>query len=67
MRVRVGVIPPLGFAKLHEHQNFFSPDGLRRILTRGGFDVLRVEQVAGHGMEGGGASIAALARVGSQP
>ena len=66
LRVRAGVIPPLGFAKLHEHQNFFSPDGLRRILTRGGFDVLRVEQVAGHGMEGGGASIAALARVGAR-
>ena len=61
VRVKFGVIPPLGFPKLHEHQNFFSPDGLRRLLERAGLDVLALEPVAGHGSEAGGAAIAALA------
>src|SRR5204862_6804989 len=61
VRVRLGFIPPFGFPKLHEHQNFYSPDGLGRLLRRSGFEVLKIERVAGHGMEGGGASTAALA------
>ncbi len=39
-RVKFCRIPPFGFAKMHEHLNFFSAKSLGLALSRGGFDVL---------------------------
>jgi SAM-dependent methyltransferase len=39
-RVKFGRIPPFGFAKMHEHLNFFSAKSLGLALNRSGFNVL---------------------------
>jgi hypothetical protein len=40
VRVKFRHIPVLGFAKLHEHLNYFSPMSLTKILNRAGLKVL---------------------------
>ncbi len=40
VRVKLRRIPPLGFAKMHEHVNLFSPATLGRCLELAGFRVL---------------------------
>ncbi len=40
VRVKFRRIPPLGFAKMHEHLNFFGERSLRYLLERTGFRVL---------------------------
>jgi SAM-dependent methyltransferase len=37
-RVALNLIPPFGFAKLHEHLNFFTLDALRELAAREGLD-----------------------------
>lgn len=39
-RVRFATIPPLGFAKLSEHINFYNPESLRALLERNDYRVL---------------------------
>jgi SAM-dependent methyltransferase len=39
-RVRFGVVPPLGFPKLHEHINFFNEASLSKLLEATGYRVL---------------------------
>lgn len=43
-RVKFGFIPPLGFAKLHEHLNFFDESSLRALVGRCGLQVLTCER-----------------------
>jgi hypothetical protein len=45
-RVRFGVIPPLGFPRMHEHLNYFEGDSLRAALTTRGFEVVVCERRA---------------------
>lgn len=40
IRVKFHRIPPLGFAKLHEHLNYFNEGSLRRLLEHAGLEVL---------------------------
>jgi hypothetical protein len=40
MRVKFNVIPPFGFAKQHEHLNFFDLDSYSRLLTQVGLTTL---------------------------
>lgn len=46
-RVGLGVVPPLGFTKVHEHLSFFEPRSLRGLLARVGFEVVAVECASG--------------------
>jgi SAM-dependent methyltransferase len=39
-RIRLGFIPPLGFAKCHEHLNFFNQKSMTALLERTGFEVI---------------------------
>ena len=43
-RVKLGVAPPLGFVKLHEHLNFFDDRSLRALLVASGLRVARCER-----------------------
>lgn len=43
-RVKLDVLPPLGFAKLHEHLNFFDVASLRALVGRCGLEVLACER-----------------------
>jgi hypothetical protein len=45
-RVKAGFLPPLGFAKLHEHVNAFTRSSLSRALENAGFAVLRLEETS---------------------
>jgi hypothetical protein len=36
-RLRFGMVPPLGFPKLHEHINFFNETSLSKLLEKSGF------------------------------
>lgn len=38
-RVKLGVVPPLGVIKLHEHVSFFTERSLRMLLERAGYEV----------------------------
>ena len=49
-RVKLGLVPPLGFAKLHEHINFFNPQSLRTLLERAGFEVIDCRPAEGGGL-----------------
>lgn len=40
-RDKLGLVPPLGFFKLHEHINFFDAVSLQRILETSGYRVVR--------------------------
>ncbi len=42
-RVKLQRIPPLGFAKMHEHLSLFAPEALRRTITAAGLAVLVCE------------------------
>lgn len=42
-RVGLGIVPPLGFTKVHEHLNFFEARSLRGLLERVGFEVVAIE------------------------
>jgi hypothetical protein len=66
VRVKAGVLPPLGFPKLSEHQNFFSDGSLRRACERSGFEVLRIAPVSTHGLGGPLDAIGCLARAAEQ-
>ena len=65
-RVKFNFIPPLGFAKLHEHINFFEVDSLRRLLERGGFEVIACERRPFASTIGSVEVICALARMGNE-
>ena len=43
-RLKLGVIPPLGFPRMHEHINYFDGRSLRAALETRGFEVVTVEQ-----------------------
>ncbi|MBI3072318.1 MAG: methyltransferase domain-containing protein [Deltaproteobacteria bacterium] len=43
-RTTFGFIPPLGFPKLHEHINFFTPESLDRACRRAGLCLTTCEQ-----------------------
>ena len=43
-RVKLGVVPPLGPIKLHEHLNFFSANSLRTLFERAGYSVTACEE-----------------------
>jgi len=47
VRVKFRRIPPLGFAKLHEHQNLFSLSALAKCLELSGFRVLECNSGGG--------------------
>lgn len=61
-RVKVNIVPPFGFVKLHEHVNFFSEGSLRVALDRTGFDVLHVGKVSTVGPRNPPNALACLAR-----
>jgi len=65
-RVKAGVLPPLGFSKLHEHINFFSAESLRLVVERSGFTVLNLSPVSTMGRGQPNDSLACLARA-AQP
>lgn len=48
-RVKLGLIPPLGFARVHEHINYFERRSLRTALRCHGFEVLRCDRVTSAG------------------
>lgn len=64
-RVKANFIPPLGFAKLHEHINFFEANSLRQLLERGGFEVIACERRPFASVTGSVEVICALARMGT--
>jgi len=66
-RIKAGCLPPLGFCKLHEHINFFSPQSLRVAVERSGFSVLKLEPVSAFGPGNPDDSLACLARVSPRP
>jgi len=39
-RVKLHVLPPLGFVAVREHLNFFNVESVRRLVERGGLEVL---------------------------
>jgi hypothetical protein len=43
-RLKLGVIPPLGFPRMHEHINYFSGQSLRAALDTRGFEVVSCSQ-----------------------
>jgi len=55
-RIKFGHLPPLGFAKLHEHINFFNRDSLTVLLRDAGFEILEC------GIVGDGRGLEALCR-----
>jgi hypothetical protein len=62
LRVKGGFVPPLGFPKLHEHINFFSPAAMRIVLQRAGFDVVHEGTTSTAGPDAKHDSLAYLAR-----
>jgi len=51
-RVKLGLVPPLGIMKLHEHVGFFSAGSLRTLLERAGYQVVDVAVDAASGSAG---------------
>ena len=43
-RTQLGIIPPLGFPRMHEHINYYGGRALRAALTTRGFEVVSCEQ-----------------------
>jgi SAM-dependent methyltransferase len=39
-RIKLGFIPPFGFAKCHEHLNFFNQKSIAALLDRAGFEII---------------------------
>lgn len=62
-RVRFGVLPPLGFMKLHEHVNFFDVRSLRAMLEASGLVPVVAEELAIASSLGVTPVISALARL----
>jgi hypothetical protein len=61
-RLKVGIVPPLGFPKLSEHINFFSVTSLGQAFDRSGFELLKVGESSTLGQGRTVDSIACLAR-----
>ena len=61
-RVKYGIIPPLGFIKMHEHINFFTQQSLATLLERAGYNVLRCEIKGKHNADTFGKTLLALAQ-----
>jgi hypothetical protein len=61
-RLKLGILPPLGFMKLHEHINFFTERSLSALLARRGFTVLGIRTVALQKFAGYKGSILCLAQ-----
>lgn len=57
-RVALGIVPPFGFLKLHEHLNLFDERSLTAACQSTGLEIVAVES----GDRGAGAVVAALAR-----
>lgn len=49
VRVKLRAIPPLGFAKQHEHLNFFEIGSLTRLAKVAGLDLIACERAASSG------------------
>jgi hypothetical protein len=49
VRVKLRRIPPLGFAKMHEHLNYFGERSLRSLLEHSGFQVLECARLSRSG------------------
>jgi len=47
LRVKLGVVPPLGFVALREHLSFFTAEGVSRLLANAGFSVIVTPIVPG--------------------
>jgi hypothetical protein len=49
-RIKLGFIPPLGFAKCHEHLNFFNQKSMAALLERTGFEIInsKIDYVASY-------------------
>jgi hypothetical protein len=62
LRVQTNTLPPLGFAKLHEHINFFDERSVRALLVRCGFDVVTTETTHIRSASGVDTVLVALAR-----
>lgn len=50
-RVKIDAVPPLGFAKVHEHLSFFDTSSLTRLLQRCGLNVRHAERGVVAGVE----------------
>jgi SAM-dependent methyltransferase len=61
-RIRAGVLPPLGFVKMHEHLNFFTEGSLRALMDASRFEVAACETLAVPHAFGRVSVIACLAR-----
>jgi SAM-dependent methyltransferase len=46
-RIGLGVVPPLGFVKMHEHINFFDAKSLAALMRRAGLQVLSTSTETG--------------------
>lgn len=64
-RIKLGVVPPLGVIKLHEHLSFFSAKSLRTLFERAGFSVLSCEEAKISAASGLSAVVKLLARAGT--
>ena len=42
-RVKLGIVPPFGLIKLHEHVNYFGAVSLRRLVDSAGATVLHLD------------------------
>lgn len=61
-RTLMGVIPPLGLSRLHEHVNFFSIRSLEFLLRRCGFVVIKQQSICFKSKTGVSSSLLILAR-----
>lgn len=51
-KVKLHLIPPMGFVKLHEHINFFSENSFYPLLKSAGFSVIALEKHNQHSQAG---------------
>ncbi len=49
VRIKFGFIPPLGFAKQHEHLNYFDAPSMATLVSKAGLEVLECSKVASSG------------------
>lgn len=61
-KVKLGLVPPLGFVKLHEHINFFGPDSLRALLAGHGLEVVDCRPTLNPGLASYATSLSCAAR-----
>jgi 2-polyprenyl-3-methyl-5-hydroxy-6-metoxy-1,4-benzoquinol methylase len=62
-KIKLHYIPPMGFAKLHEHLNFFSETSFYPLLKSAGFSVIALEKYYQPSQTGMNATFTCLARV----